>query len=101
MVVDEAAGIVSTTTDLITEKVNCKLDNNNLQEHLKNQMIGMVRDLVKAAGGDIHKFADMVTAMSIKKKVIYKYGWLIRPFAKALNKLTIGKVAKWTKKKPA
>lgn len=98
VVVDEAAGIVSTTTDLITEKVNCKLDNNNLQEHLKNQMIGMVRDLVKAAGGDIHKFADMVTAMSIKKKVIYKYGWLIRPFAKALNKLTIGKVAKWTKK---
>lgn len=98
VVVDEAAGIVSTTTDFITEKVNFDLEGLSLQEYLKNQMVGMVRDMVKAAGGDTHKFADMVTAMSIKKKLIYKIGWLIKPFAKRLNKLTIGTVAKWTKK---
>ena len=98
VVVDEAAGIVSTTTDFITEKVNFDLEGNSLQEYLKNQLVGMVRDMVKAAGGDTHKFADMVTAMSIKKKLIYKIGWLIKPFAKRLNSLKIGTVAKWTKK---
>ncbi len=98
VVVDEAAGIVSTTTDFITEKVNFDLKGQTLQEYLKNQMVGMVRDMVKAAAGDTHKFADMATSISIKKKVIYKYGWLIKPIAKFLNKLTIGKVAKWTRK---
>lgn len=98
VVVDEAAGIVSTTTDFITEKVDFDLEGNSLQEYLKNQLVGMVRDMVKAAGGDTHKFADMVTAMSIKKKLIYKIGWLIKPFAKRLNSLKIGTVAKWTKK---
>lgn len=98
LVVDEAAGIVSTTTDFITEKVSFDLEGKTLQEYLKNQLVGMVRDMVKAAGGDTHRFADMVTAMSIKKKLIYKIGWLIKPFAKRLNRLTIGKVAKWTKK---
>ncbi len=77
VVVDESAGIVSTTTDFITEKVDFDLEGKTLQEYLKNQLVGMVRDMVKAAGGDTHKFADMVTAMSIK---------------------TIGTVAKWTKK---
>ena len=98
VVVDEAAGIVSTTTDFITEKVDFDLEGKPLQEYLKNQLVGMVRDMVKAAGGDTHKFADMVTAMSIKKKLIYKIGWLIKPFAQRLNSLKIGTVAKWTKK---
>jgi len=78
--------------------VDFDLEGKTLQEYLKNQLVGMVRDMVKAAGGDTHKFADMVTAMSIKKKLIYKIGWLIKPFAKRLNALTIGTVAKWTKK---
>lgn len=98
VVVDEAAGIVSTTTDLVNERVDFDLHGASLQDYLKNQMVGIVRDMVKAAAGDTHKFADMATSISIKKKVIYKFGWLIKPVAKFLNKLTIGRVAKWTKK---
>ena len=98
VVVDEAAGIVSTTTDLVTEKVDFDLKGKSLQDYLKNQMVGIVRDMVKAAAGDTHKFADMATSISIKKKLIYKIGWLVKPVAKLLNKLTIGTVAKWTKK---
>lgn len=98
VVVDEAAGIVSTTTDLVTEKVDFDLKGKSLQDYLKNQMVGIVRDMVKAAAGDTHKFADMATSISIKKKLIYKIGWLVKPIAKLLNKLTIGTVAKWTKK---
>lgn len=98
IVVDESAGIVSTTTDFITEKVDFPLNGKNLQEHLKNQLVGTIRNMIREAGGDTHTFADMVTAISIDKKLIYKFGWLIKPFAKLLNKLTIGHIAKITKK---
>lgn len=98
VVADPAAGIVSTTTDLITEHVDFDLHGQSLQDCLKQQLVGMVRDMLKAAAGDTHKFADMVTAMSIPKKTIYKYGWLIKPIAKRLNRLKIGTIAKWTKK---
>lgn len=89
--------MVSTTTDLITETVDFDLEGKTLQEYLKYQLIGMVKDMIKAAGTDIPTLADMATAMSIKKKLIYKIGWLIKPFAKKLNALTIGKVAKLTR----
>lgn len=97
VVLDPQKGMVSTTTDFITEKVNFDLDGSSLQEHLKNQLVGMVKDMIKAAGSSVHTFADMATAVSIKKKLIYKIGWIVKPFAKKLNGLTIGKVAKITK----
>ena len=40
----------------------------------------------------------MATAISIKPKVIYKFGWIIKPVFKLLNSLKVGTVAKWTKK---
>lgn len=97
VVLDPQSGIVSTTTDLITEKVDFDLGGKSLQDYLKNQLVGMVRDMIKAAGSDVHTFADMATAMSIKKKLIYKIGWIVKPIAKKLNSLTIGKVAKITR----
>ena len=96
--VDEDGGKVSTMTDFITEKPDFDMQGKDMQEYLKYQLAGMIKDMVKAAAGDTETFANMVTAMSIKKKVIYKFGWLIKPVAKLLNKLTIGTVAKWTKK---
>lgn len=98
IVLDPDKGNVTTTTDLITEPVKFDLGGKTLKEYLANQLTGMIRDMVKAAGSDIDTFASMATAMSIKKKLIYKIGWIIRPFAKFINKLTIGTVAKWTKK---
>lgn len=98
IVIDRQAQMVSTTTDFITEPVKMDMGGKTLQEYFKYQLVGMIFDLIKAAGEDIDTLANMVTAMSIKKKLIYKIGWLIKPFAKLLNKLTIGTVAKWTKK---
>jgi hypothetical protein len=40
----------------------------------------------------------MATSISIKPKVIYKFGWIIKPVFKFLNSLKVGTVAKWTKK---
>jgi 3',5'-cyclic AMP phosphodiesterase CpdA len=81
----------------ITEPVNIKFNGNNLQEHFENQFFGMIRLTLQSAANDIPTFADNVTAISIPSLPIYKYGWLIKPFAKLLNKLTIGTVANWTK----
>lgn len=96
--VDESRNKVFTSTDFITEKPDFDMPYEDVKQMLKHQLSGMIKDMVKAAAGDTETFANMVTAMSIKKKVIYKFGWIIKPFAKILNKLTIGTVAKWTKK---
>lgn len=97
VVLDPDSGIVSTTTDLITEPVKLDMRGKGLQDFLAEQMVGMIRDMIKAAGEDIDKFADMGTAMSIKKKFSYKIGWLIKTPMKLLNRLKIGTVAKWTR----
>ena len=65
---------------------------------LEDQLIGVIRGMIKTAGEDIDKLADMVTAISIKPKVIYKFGWIIKPVFKLLNSLKVGTVAAWTKK---
>lgn len=97
VVYDPDNNVVSTTTDLITEPVKFDTNGKDLQTYLADHLIGMIRDVIKAAGEDIDKFADMATAISIKKKLSYKIGWLIKPIFKALNKLKIGTVGNWTR----
>ncbi len=97
VVFDAENNVVTTTTDLITEDVNINTNGKDLQTYLADHMIGMIRDIVKAAGEDIDKFADMATAISIKKKVSYKIGWILKPIFKFLNKLKIGTVGNWTR----
>lgn len=69
----------------------------NLRDKLEDQLIGVIRGMIKTAGEDIDKLADMATAISIKPKIIYKFGWIIKPIFKLLNALKIGTVAKWTR----
>lgn len=97
VVFDADNNMVSTTTDFITEPVSFDTKGKDLQTYLADHLIGMIRDVIKAAGEDIDKFADMATAISIKKKLSYKIGWLIKPVFKALNKLKIGTVGNWTR----
>ena len=72
--------------------------NKVLKDVLEDQLIGVIRGMIKTAGEDIDRLADMVTAISIKPKVIYKFGWILKPVFKFLNSLKVGTVAKWTKK---
>lgn len=97
VVFDADNNTVTTTTDLITEPVKFDTHGKDLQTYLADQMIGMIRDVIVAAGEDIDKFADMATAISIKKKVSYKIGWILKPVFKFLNKLKIGTVGNWTR----
>ena len=97
LTLDPAAGEVRLSTEQITEKVSLDLGGKTLQEHFKEQFIGMIREVILAAGTDIDRFADMTTAFSVKKKLSYRIGWLIKGPAKFLARLKIGTVGNWTR----
>ncbi len=84
--------------DVDTVDVNCDIDGRNLQDHLEDKFFGMIGRVIEAAGNDIPEFARLATAFSVKEKLIYKIGWIIKPFAKLLGKLKIGTIAKLVKK---
>lgn len=70
----------------------------NISDVLEEQLIGVIRNMIKTAGEDIDKLAYLTMAISIKPKVIYKFGWIIKPLFRFLNSLKISTVAKWAKK---
>lgn len=86
------------TSEHITEPVNLKFNGKDLQEHLYNKFFGTIKLTLNAAAKDLPTFADCAVGISIPKKTSYKYGWIIKPVGKLLNKLTVGTVASWTKK---
>lgn len=84
--------------DVNTVDVICDIGGRKLQDHLEDKFFGMIRRVIDAAGKDIPELARLATAFSVKEKLIYKIGWIIKPFAKLLSKLKIGTVAKLVKK---
>lgn len=92
-VADKEHNSLAVTTEHITEPLPF-----DLRQRMEEQFFGMIRDVIAAAASDIPRFAEMARAFSIKPKVSYKFGWLLKPAAKWLTKLRIGKVAKWVKK---
>ena len=89
---------VKASTEYVNEPESYKAKGIKLKDVFENQLIGTIRGMIETAGQDIDKLADMATSISIKPKVIYKFGWIIKPIFKFLNSLKVGTVAKWTKK---
>lgn len=89
---------VSVKTVFVNTPECFKKQGKELKDVLEEQLIGVIRGMIKTAGEDIDRLADMVTAISIKPKLVYKFGWIIKPVFKFLNSLKVGTVAKWTKK---
>ncbi len=84
--------------DVKSIDVECDINGRKLKDHLEDKFFGMIRRVIDAAGKDIPELARLATAFSVKEKLIYKIGWIIKPFAKILSKLKIGTVAKLVKK---
>ena len=96
--IDTENKVVKASTDYVDEPESYVRKGIKLREVFENQLIGTIKGMINAAGEDIDKLAQMATAISIKPKVIYKFGWIIKPVFKLLNSLKVGTVAKWTKK---
>ena len=86
------------TSEHITEPVSLDFNGKNLQEHLYNKFFGTIKLTLNAAAKDIPTFADCAVGISIPKQTSYKFGWIIKPVGKLINKITVGNVAYWTKK---
>ena len=91
-------GVVHVETEHVQEPESYKKNNQSLRDRLSYQMVGVIREMIEVAGKDIDRFADMATAISIKPKVIYRFGWILKPVFKFLNALKVGTVGAWTKK---
>lgn len=89
---------VFVTTDFVNTPDSFKKEGRELKAVLEDQLIGAIRGIIRTAGEDIDKLADKVTSISIKPKLVYKFGWIIKPIFKILNSLKVGTVARWTKK---
>lgn len=95
---DPENGVVKVDTEFINTPESFKKQGKELRFVLEEQLIGVIKGMIKTAGEDIDKLADMVTAISIKPKLVYKFGWIIKPIFKFLNSLKFSTVAKWTKR---
>ena len=95
---DPAKENVYITTNYVNTPDCFKKEGKELLPVLEEQLIGVIRNMIKTAGEDIDKLADMAVTISIKPKLVYKFGWIIKPVFKFLNSLKIGTVAKLTKK---
>lgn len=84
--------------DVNSVDVECEIGSRRLKDHLEDKFFGMIRRVIAAAGKDIPELARLATAFSVKEELIYKIGWIIKPFAKILGKLKIGTIAKLVKK---
>lgn len=88
---------VTVDTEYIETPESFKEKGIELKSCLEEQLIGVIRSMIKTAGEDIDKLSYMASAISIKPKMIYKFGWIIKPVFRFLNSLKIGTVAKWTR----
>lgn len=88
---------VNVTTETI-DKADIDTNGLTLKEYLKKQLIGVISDMIKAAGSDIDTFAYMAVGISIKPKLVYRFGWIIKPIFKFLNNVKFSTFAAWTKK---
>lgn len=86
------------TSEHIKEPVKIDFNGKDLQEHLYNKFFGTIKLTLNAAAKDLPTFADCAVGISIPKKTSYKFGWLIKPIGKIINKITVGNIASWTKK---
>lgn len=95
---DPAKGEIRTDTILIKDVPGMDTNGKPFDEYMKTFFFGMIREVITAAATDIDHLAEMTDAFSVPGEKVKKIGWLIKPIAKWLNKLTFKKIWKLCKK---
>lgn len=95
---DPANGEIRTDTILIKEVPGLDTKGQPFDEYMKNFFFGMIREVLTAAATDIDHLAEMTDAFSIPGEKVKKVGWIIKPIAKWLNRLTFKKIWRLCKK---
>lgn len=95
---DPAERVIHVDAVEITEQPNFKMNGKTVRDHLADKFFGMILRLVDAAATDTEKLAHMVTSFSVNPRLIYRFGWIIKPFAKLFRRLKISTAAKMCRK---
>ena len=96
-VIDPAGGKITIETQYIDQVKGLDTDGKSFPQYIKDFFIGMIGEVLWAAGNDIDRLAEMTDAFSVPGEKVKKLGFIIKPIGKFLNSLTIGKIGKWTK----
>lgn len=96
-VIDPANGKITVETQYIEQVKGLDTDGKSFPQYIKDFFIGMIGEVLWAAGNDIDRLAEMTDAFSVPGEKVKKLKFIIKPIGKFLNSLTIGKIGKWTK----
>jgi len=100
VIAEKDANMLAVSTEHITERVPSPDDETkdfDLRKAFEDQFFGMVRDVIAAAATSVPRFSEMARAFSVRPRQSLRFGWLLKPAAKWLTRLKIGRVAKWSK----
>lgn len=95
---DPANAKIDVETVMIKDVPGIDTNGKSFDEYMRTFFFGMIAELIEAAATDIDRLAEMTDAFSIPGEKVKKVGWLIKPVAKWLNKLTFKKVWRLCKK---
>ncbi len=95
---DPANGEIRTDTIIIKDVPGLDTKGQPFDEYMKNFFFGMIREVITAAATDIDHLAEMTDAFSVTGEKVKKLGWIIKPIAKFINKLTFKKIWRLCKK---
>lgn len=97
VVFDPANENIHVETQMIEEVKGLDTGGKPFPQYMKAFFIGMISEVLWAAANDIDRLSEMTGAFSIPGEKVRRFGWLIKPPAKLLSKLTIGTVGNWTR----
>ncbi len=95
---DPANGEIRTDTIIIKDVPGLDTKGQPFDEYMKNFFFGTIREVITAAATDIDHLAEMTDAFSVPGEKVKKLGWIIKPIAKFINKLTFKKIWRLCKK---
>lgn len=95
---DPANAKIDVETVMIKDVPGIDTNGKPFDEYMRTFFFGMIAELIEAAATNIDRLAEMTDAFSIPGEKVKKVGWLIKPVAKWLNKLTFKKVWRLCKK---
>ena len=95
---DPAKKEIRTDTILIKDVPGLDTNGQPFDDYMKNFFFGMIREVITAAATDIDHLAEMTDAFSVPGEKVKKLGWIIKPIAKFINKITFKKIWRLCKK---
>ncbi len=89
---------IDVETVTITDVAGFDTNGKPFDEYMKGFFFGMIKEVLWAMGYDIDRLAEMSDAFSIPGEKIKKFGWILKPVGKFLDKLTFKKIWRMCKK---